>query len=77
MWSRWNGSVSSRMITVEKEEKSMAAKKETGRPKDKNGKPMYSGFDCPVIGELHPKGTTVKRNPDGTITLVPPKAKKK
>lgn len=50
-----------------------AVKKETGRPKDKNGKPMYSGFDAPVIGQMLPKGTTFKTNPDGTITPVLPK----
>lgn len=39
-----------------------------------------TGFAAPAIGEIAPKGTTIKRNPDGTITLVPPKktpAKKK
>lgn len=35
-----------------------------------------SGFNAPTIGEVHPKGSTIKRNPDGTITIVPPKEKK-
>lgn len=39
----------------------------------KTSRPAHSGFEAPVVGELHPKGTTIKRNPDGTITLVPPK----
>lgn len=34
-----------------------------------------SGFDAPVYGEVIPKGTTFKRNPNGTYTLVPPKKK--
>ena len=35
-----------------------------------------SGFDVPAFGNLYPKGTTVKRNPDGTITLEAPKGTK-
>ncbi len=34
-----------------------------------------SGFDCPAIGTVHPKGTKIKRNPNGTITLILPKKK--
>ena len=37
------------------------------------GRPAHSGFEAPAIGELQPRGTTIKRNADGTITLVPPK----
>lgn len=36
-----------------------------------------SGFDAPTYGTLHPRGTKIKKNPDGTITLVEPKKKKK
>lgn len=32
-----------------------------------------SGFDAPVIGHVEPKGTKIKRNPDGTISYVYPK----
>lgn len=35
----------------------------------------HSGFDAPVYGVRHPKGTKVKKNPDGTVTLIPPKKK--
>lgn len=33
-----------------------------------------SGFSGPTIGTKHPKGTTIRKNADGTITLVPPKS---
>ena len=46
----------------------MAEKKNT-----KQTKPAHSGFDAPVYGKVWPKGTTVKQNADGTVTLVPPK----
>ena len=36
-----------------------------------------SGFNVPTYGTLHPKGTKIKKNPDGTITLVEPDEKKK
>lgn len=37
-----------------------------------------SGFDAPIIGgKAFPKGTTFKKNADGTITPVMPKKKKK
>ena len=32
-----------------------------------------TGFACPTIGIVHPKGSTIKKNADGTITIVPPK----
>lgn len=32
----------------------------------------HSGFEAPVIGVLHPVGTTVIRNADGTIELREP-----
>ena len=48
-------------------------KKTTKATGKTQGRPAHSGFEAPVIGELHPKGTTIKHNPDGTITLVPPK----
>lgn len=31
-----------------------------------------SGFDAPAIGTIHPKGSKIVKNPDGTITIVPP-----
>lgn len=31
-----------------------------------------SGFDVPIIGTIHPKGSVVKRNPDGTISVIIP-----
>lgn len=34
-----------------------------------------SGFDAPTYGTLLPKGTTFKKNKDGTITPVKPKKK--
>lgn len=36
-----------------------------------------NGFNAPCIGTVHPKGSKVKKNPDGTITIVEPKKKKK
>lgn len=35
-----------------------------------------SGFEYPVKGKSLPKGTTLKRNSDGTVTVVQPKKKK-
>ena len=32
-----------------------------------------SGFNAPMIGTVHPKGSTIRKNPDGTVTIVPPK----
>lgn len=43
----------------------------------KNERPKNSGFDAPVYGEAHPKGTKIKHNKDGTITVVRPDEKKK
>ena len=40
-------------------------------------KKIRSGFDCPVYGEILPKGTTFKKNNDGTVTIVLPKEKSK
>lgn len=36
-----------------------------------------TGFQAPTIGTVHPKGSTIKKNADGTITIVEPKGKKK
>ena len=36
-----------------------------------------SGFDVPTYGTLYAKGTKIKKNPDGTITLIEPDEKKK
>lgn len=35
------------------------------------------GLDAPAIGTFHPKGTVIKKNANGTITLVDPKKKGK
>ena len=32
-----------------------------------------TGFACPTIGKMVPEGSTFKKNPDGTVTIVPPK----
>lgn len=42
----------------------------------KNNK-RKSGFSGDPIGIVHAKGSTIKKNPDGTVTIVPPKKKKK
>ena len=34
-----------------------------------------SGFDAPAIGRTIPKGTTFKKNKDGTITPIKKKCK--
>lgn len=48
----------------------MATKSNSNRPKN-------NGFDYPVIGgKAYPKGSTIKKNSDGTVTVVPPKKKK-
>lgn len=39
--------------------------------------PKGTGFSYPISGEALPKGTTIKKNPDGTISFVPPKKDKK
>ena len=39
------------------------------------GKRKNSGFDAPTYGTMSPKGTKIKKNPDGTITLIEPKKK--
>lgn len=36
----------------------------------------HSGFDAPVYGNVHPTGSKIKKNADGTITIVEPKKKK-
>lgn len=33
----------------------------------------HSGFEAPTIGTVYPKGTTFKKNPDGTMSPVFPK----
>lgn len=34
-----------------------------------------TGFAAPTIGTKHPKGSTIKKNSNGTISIVPPKKK--
>lgn len=38
--------------------------------------PKKSMFDAPVRGTQYAKGTTIKKNKDGTISLIEPKKKK-
>lgn len=33
---------------------------------------MGTGFAAPAIGTIYPKGSVVKKNEDGTVTIVPP-----
>lgn len=35
-----------------------------------------SGFNAPVYGTVHAKGSKIKKNPDGTISIIEPKKKK-
>ena len=39
----------------------------------KENKQMHSGFEGYEGWKMEPKGTRIKKNPDGTITLIPPK----
>ena len=36
-----------------------------------------TAFSGPTIGVIHPKGSTVKKNEDGTVTIVHPKKNNK
>lgn len=54
----------------------MAETKKSTTKKSGTTRSGNPNFEAPLIGKRYPKGTTVKRNKDGTITLVPPKAKK-
>ena len=40
-------------------------------------RPKHSGFDAPIYGTVHPKGSKIKKNPDGTVDIIEPKKKKK
>ena len=35
-----------------------------------------TGFAAPVYGTVHPKGSTVKKLPNGRVVIEPPKKKK-
>lgn len=35
----------------------------------------HCGFEAPVYGTLLPKGTKLKKNPDGTVSPIYPKEK--
>ena len=37
--------------------------------------PKHSGFEAPTVGVVHSKGSKIKRNKDGTISVVQPKSK--
>lgn len=39
---------------------------------DRCGKVIPTGFAAPTIGTLHPEGSTLVKNGDGTVTVVPP-----
>ena len=39
---------------------------------DRCVKAVLSGFAAPTIGTLHPEGSTLVKNDDGTVTIVPP-----
>ena len=43
----------------------------------KTNKNKGTGFAGPAIGTVHPKGSTVRRLPNGRIEIVEPKAKSK
>lgn len=36
-----------------------------------------TGFKAPTIGVRHPAGSTIKRNKDGTVSIVSPKKSKR
>lgn len=36
-----------------------------------------TGFAGDPVGTVHPAGATIKKNPDGTVSIVTPKKKKK
>lgn len=38
-------------------------------------KSKNSGFNAPTYGTMHPKGTRVRKNPDGTVSVIEPKKK--
>ena len=31
-----------------------------------------SGFEAPAIGTIYPEGSTIRKNPDGTVSIIPP-----
>ena len=35
-----------------------------------------TGLQAPAIGSISPKGSTIKRDKNGRITVIPPKKKK-
>lgn len=38
-------------------------------------RPRHSGFETPTYGTVHAKGTKVRKNKDGTVTIIEPKKK--
>lgn len=44
--------------------------------KKANTKKRGTAFAGDPIGVVHAKGSTIKKNPDGTVTIVPPKKKR-
>ena len=35
-------------------------------------RPKGSGFEAPTIGTIFPKGSTIRKNSDGTVSIIPP-----
>ena len=51
----------------------MSEKKENNKEKTR---PRHSAFEAPIYGTIHPKGTKVRRLPDGLIELIEPEDRK-
>lgn len=35
-------------------------------------RPKGSGFEAPAIGTIYPEDSTIRKNPDGTVSIIPP-----
>lgn len=47
----------------------MSEKKDNDK---KETRPRHSAFEAPIYGIVHPKGTKIRRLPDGLIELIEP-----
>lgn len=47
----------------------MSEKKDNNKEKTR---PRHSAFEAPIYGTIHPKGTKIRRLPDGLIELIEP-----
>ena len=47
----------------------MAEKKDNNK---QGTRPRHSAFEAPIYGTIHPKGTKIRRLPDGLIELIEP-----